>query len=191
MTCYRLFHRPSHSDHTSSSTIISPTMDKGAARSRKQAQKPQHVPSEPQSRPVTEAAPRPSSSSEPGPSRFKPKIIDNTDPSRFRPKAIRESAALIWLQEPFSLPPSPDILSKVTRVDLAGSNCTDISWLKGTKVTWLSLKGCKIEQGLEAVASLEELAGMTDLRMVLMTQYSTSPTLASTSFQLHGRLFLI
>lgn len=148
-------------------------MDRGAARSRKQerrglenANKPSEGPRA-QSRPppvAQEAQAGPSTSSsqtsrEPSTSRFKPRIIDNTDPARFLPKAIRDSAALIWSQGEFPLPPSPESLAKVTRVDLTGSNCTDVSWLKGTKVTWLNLRGCKIETGWDAVGSLKDLTG--------------------------------
>lgn len=92
-------------------------------------------------------------------SRFKPKVIDNTDPARFRPKAIRDSAALLWPQGAFEIPPSPDILSRVTRVDLSSSGCTDVSWLAGTRVTWLSVRGCKLSSGWGAVGSLSDLAG--------------------------------
>lgn len=102
---------------------------------------------------------QPVQSSQTPTSRFKPKVIDNTDPARFRPKAIRDSAALIWSQGEFPLPPSPNSLSNVTRVDLSGSPCVDISWLKDTKVTWLNLKSCQIKQGWDAVGSLKDLTG--------------------------------
>lgn len=36
---------------------------------------------------------------------------------------------------------------------------TDLTWLQGTGVTWLSLAGCPVEQGWEAVGSLKELSG--------------------------------
>jgi hypothetical protein len=135
-------------------------MDHGAARSRKQANLAKLDPSQttrkqpPKPRLPTSAPP-----AAPGPSRFKPKVIDNTDPARFRPKAIRDSVALIWSQGDFALPPPSETLSKITRVDLTGSPCTDISWLSGTNVTWLSLKGCKIEKGWDEVGALENLAG--------------------------------
>jgi hypothetical protein len=175
-------------------------MDKGAARSRKQAQRIQHQP-EPSSRShdadTSTTRDRPIRTSEPGPSRFRPKIIDNTDPSRFRPKAIRESAALVWAQQQFAIPPSPEALSKVTRVDLTGSDCTDISWLEGTKVTWLSLKGCKVQNGWDAVASLQELSGqsmtflITATRTQLILQCSTSLIPVSNSSHLHGRPYAV
>lgn len=148
-------------------------MDRGAARSRKQekrglenAIKPSESPRArarpPQDSQETQAGPSTSTTQTPREaptSRFKPRIIDNTDPARFRPKAIRDSAALIWSQAEFPLPPPTESLEKVTRVDLTGSDCTDVSWLKGTKVTWLNLKGCKIESGWDAVGSLKDLTG--------------------------------
>ena len=130
-------------------------MDHGAARSRKQANLAKLDPTKIIRKPVAKLQ-EPASS---GPSRFKPKVIDNTDPARFRPKAIRDSIALVWSQSTFPLPPPADILANVTRVDLTGSACTDITWLSGTKVTWLSLKGCKIEKGWDEVGSLANLAG--------------------------------
>jgi hypothetical protein len=138
-------------------------MDHGAARSRKQANlaklDPTTIVRKPPAKSQESASTLPTTSS--GPSRFKPKVIDNTDPARFRPKAIRDSVALVWSQNTFPLPPPADILANVTRVDLTGSDCTDVSWLSGTKVTWLSLKGCKIEKGWDAVGSLSNLAGMS------------------------------
>ena len=137
-------------------------MDHGAARSRKQANLAKLDPAQSAPKPRKEQPQKSSASTStaaPGPSRFKPKVIDNTDPARFRPKAIRDSVALIWSQGSFDLPPSSETISKVTRVDLTGSPCTDISWLAGTNVTWLSLKGCRIEKGWEEVGSLENLAG--------------------------------
>lgn len=151
-------------------------MDRGAARSRKkEMEKARSVdnPVDSRSRPIkrdrkdlpARAGPSTSSHRQPEPdtaaaaSRFRPKIIDNTDPARFRPKAIRDSAALIWSQGPFALPPSKESLANVTRVDLAGSECADVSWLQGTNVTWLNLKGCPIEKGWDAVGSLHDLAG--------------------------------
>ena len=137
-------------------------MDHGAARSRKQANLAKLAPNQVSRKLSTKTAQPDAASTStpaPGPSRFKPKVIDNTDPARFRPKAIRDSVALIWSQNSFSLPPPSETISKVTRVDLTGSSCTDISWLSGTNVTWLSLKGCKIEKGWDEVGSLENLAG--------------------------------
>ena len=80
------------------------------------------------------------------------------DPALYRPKAIRESTALVYSSSPFTLPPD---LSHVTRLDLEGSGVTDVSWLKGSKVTWLSLKGCQLEKGWDAVGSLDALSGQS------------------------------
>jgi len=137
-------------------------MDHGAARSRKQANVAKLNPiqlTRKTAPSTTEPTRAPPSTTASGPSRFKPKVIDNTDPARFRPKAIRDSVALIWAQGSFPLPPPSGTISRVTRVDLTGSPCTDISWLSGTNVTWLSLKGCKVETGWDEVGALENLAG--------------------------------
>lgn len=83
----------------------------------------------------------------------------NTDPANFQPKAIRTSAALIFSKDPFPIPPTKEVLQNVRRVDLEGSGVTDVGFLQGTGVTWLSLKGCKVTQGWEAVGGLSELAG--------------------------------
>lgn len=152
--------------------INSIIMDRGAARSRKQEERgleTASIPAEssrprprPQAQQEAQAGPSTSNtqpSREPSTSRFKPRIIDNTDPARFRPKAIRDSVALIWSQGEFPLPPPAESLAKVTRVDLTGSECTDVSWLKGTKVTWLNLKGCNIKSGWDAVGTLKDLTG--------------------------------
>ena len=74
-------------------------------------------------------------------------------------KAVRTSSALIYRSSPFSLPPSPTTLSGITRLDLAESGVEDISWLKGSQVTWLNLSGCRIKQGWDAVGSLQGLTG--------------------------------
>ncbi|WVQ86054.1 hypothetical protein IAT38_008222 [Cryptococcus sp. DSM 104549] len=143
-------------------------MDRGAARSRKRANKA--------SQPATVTAPAPSAAA-PGPSKdgdahdakAKPKgrperpkkperQEQSRDPSLYRPKAIRTSAALIYSQEAFPIPPPAEMLANVRRVDLGESGATDVSWLDGTGVTWLSLAGCKIEEGWEAVGSLQELS---------------------------------
>lgn len=161
--------------HCSTSTSLLADMDRGAARSRKQEERSLEgnptkqvggpsARTRPQISQEAQAQAGPSATKsdttrEPYTSRFKPKIIDNTDPARFRPKAIRDSAALIWSQGEFPLPPPNESLAKVTRVDLTGSDCTDVSWLKGTNVTWLSLKGCKIHSGWDAVGSLTDLTG--------------------------------
>ena len=46
----------------------------------------------------------------------------------------------------------------VRRVDLSGSGVTDVSWVTGG-VTWLSLAGCPVEKGWEAIGELKELSG--------------------------------
>jgi hypothetical protein len=79
---------------------------------------------------------------------------------RYKPKAIRTAAALIWSEGAFDLPPSEERMENVRRVDLSGSGVTDVSWIKGG-VTWLSLAGCPVEQGWEAVGELKELSGMS------------------------------
>lgn len=81
------------------------------------------------------------------------------DPNQYKPKAIRSARALIYSAEAFDVPPPPERLEGVTRVDLEGSGCTDVSWLRGTAVTWLSVKGCQVSAGWDAVASLEGLSG--------------------------------
>ena len=78
------------------------------------------------------------------------------DPTLYRPRAIRDSTALVYSSTPFATPPT---LQNVTRLDLEGSGVTDISWIKGSGVTWLSLKGCTIESGWDAVGSLDGLTG--------------------------------
>jgi len=93
------------------------------------------------------------------PPRKEKKPFDPSDKSQYRPKAIRSAHALIYSQEKFDLPPASERLAGVTRVDLEGSGCTDVSWLKDTAVTWLSLKGCPVTEGWDAVGGLEGLAG--------------------------------
>ncbi|ORX41130.1 hypothetical protein BD324DRAFT_43502 [Kockovaella imperatae] len=87
-------------------------------------------------------------------------VEQSRDPALYRPKAIRDATALVYSQDPFAFPP-PD-LSHVTRLDLEGSGVTDIEWLKGSRVTWLSLKGCQVERGWDAVGAL---GGLTVLNV--------------------------
>lgn len=141
-------------------------MDRGAARSRKRA-----VQIEMQSQGRTVTRPEPGPSRLPSsPRRWKPlpqaraRLQNETspvDPDQYKPKAIRTSVALIYNEAPFSIPPSSDLLAKVRRVDLAGSGCTDVSWLEGSGATWLSLAGCRVEKGWDAVGGLSELSGAT------------------------------
>ena len=146
-------------------------MDRGAARSRKRAiqldtplsssreRRSAPGPSQGQhdTRPVKQL-PRPGSSRQTRPSR-PDRRAQTDDVHQYRPKAIRTAAALIYNEAAFSVPPSRDVLANVRRVDLATSGCTDVSWLEGSSVTWLSLAGCKIEKGWEAVGRLKELSG--------------------------------
>lgn len=140
-------------------------MDRGAARSRKRAAQVD-IPSQ-----STAVAPLPSTLRNPVQSKskkplprpkvFRPRLKESTDdPNQYKPKAIRTASALIYIQSPFPLPPPRDLLKNVRRVDLAGSGCTDVSWLEGSGVTWLSLSACEIKEGWEAVGALEELSGM-------------------------------
>ncbi|OCF39822.1 hypothetical protein I317_06374 [Kwoniella heveanensis CBS 569] len=87
-----------------------------------------------------------------------PRHNPNNDPNQYKPKAIRTSAALIYSQSAFSIPPSSETLKTVRRVDLSGSGCTNVSWLLGTEVTWLSVAGCQIQDGWEAIGSLQNLS---------------------------------
>ena len=81
------------------------------------------------------------------------------DTNQYKPKAIRASAALIYNEKPFPIPPPPETLVGVRRLDLAGSGCRDVSWLRGLGLTWLSLAECEVELGWEAVGSLKDLSG--------------------------------
>ncbi|WWD08364.1 hypothetical protein V865_006476 [Kwoniella europaea PYCC6329] len=162
-------------------------MDRGAARSKKRALKAQVQAQAPtQSQPQAQAGPskpRPQGSQaelsgQPTLPKSNNKKRDrhlreeqSKDPSLYVPKAIRTSSALIYSKEPFDLPPSPERLANVTRIDLAGSGVKDVSWLKDAKgVSWLSLNGCQIERGWEQVGELDKLTvlningcGLSDL----------------------------
>ncbi|GFZ48197.1 hypothetical protein JCM24511_05945 [Saitozyma sp. JCM 24511] len=141
-------------------------MDRGAARSKKRSQQQERergaaggpTPT-PRPAPGSDRPTRPLPSSSSGPSKPRaPTRQPHPDPNQYKPKAIRTSAALIYSESPFPLPPTPDMLANVRRVDLAGSGVTDVSFLQDTGVTWLSLVGCPVEKGWKAVASLKELA---------------------------------
>ncbi|KAL7422715.1 hypothetical protein Q5752_002007 [Cryptotrichosporon argae] len=91
-------------------------------------------------------------------------------PDQYRPKAIRDAVALIYAQQAFAVPVPAEALRTVRRLDLEGSGVTDLSWVRGSGVTWLSVKGCRGITGWDAVASLDELSvlnisgcGLTDL----------------------------
>lgn len=145
-------------------------MDRGAARSRKRSQLAERAvqgqagPSSLQrndSRPEAKVHPnrRPEGNDKPKGRLQKERKPLLDEATRYKPKAIRSSAALIWSEAPFAIPPPKDVLEGVRRVDLSGSGVTDVSWLKGTGVTWLSLAGCEGVQGWEAVGTLTELSG--------------------------------
>lgn len=88
----------------------------------------------------------------------KVKEQEDRGPDQYKAKAIRTAHALVYSQTAFAIPPAPERLEGVTRVDLEGSGCTDVSWLPGS-VTWLNLKGCAVTEGWEVVAALEGLTG--------------------------------
>lgn len=137
------------------------TMDRGAARSKKRAEKEAKAaaassskldlllgnkPERPQKE-RKEKKPRP----------VKQNRVDPNDPNRFKAKAVRTAHALIYSQEQFVIPPPPERLEGVTRIDLEGSGCSDVSWLPAS-TTWLSLKNCPVTEGWDTVGGLENLA---------------------------------
>ncbi|KIR42365.1 hypothetical protein I307_00843 [Cryptococcus deuterogattii 99/473] len=132
-------------------------MDRGAARSRKRAQKDTKIPAAPsfasqdRSKPIVpdEKKPKKQKRSERG--------EQSKDPSLYKPKAVRTSAALIYSETPCTLPPPTEQLENVRRIDLSGSEAKDVSWLEGLPVTWLSLANCPIQHGWEAIGTLSEL----------------------------------
>jgi hypothetical protein len=145
-------------------------MDRGAARSRKRTDKEQKdaeraAEAEASAALLAKLADTEEKAAAKGkggkerPPRKEKKAFDPSDKSQYRAKAIRSSNALIYAQEQFALPPPAERLAGVTRVDLEGSGCADVSWLKDTAVTWLSLKGCPVTEGWDAVGGLEGLAG--------------------------------
>lgn len=106
----------------------------------------------------------------PRPERAKKPELDEA--VRYKPKAIRTSAALIWSEGAFEVPPKPERLEGVRRVDLSGSGITDVSWIKGG-VTWLSLAGCPVEKGWEAIGDLNELSGTSLLTLSILRDVLT------------------
>lgn len=90
--------------------------------------------------------------------RVKPKPEEDRGPDQYKAKAIRTAHALVYSQSAFAIPPPPERLEGVTRVDLEGSGCTDVSWLPGS-VTWLNLKGCPVTEGWDVVGGLDGLTG--------------------------------
>ena len=85
--------------------------------------------------------------------------------NQYKPKAIRNEAALIYSESPFPIPPPRDILAKARRIDLTGSECTDVTWLEGSPITWLNLAGCQIKYGWEIVGHLRQLSGTCFLEL--------------------------
>lgn len=88
----------------------------------------------------------------------KKKEQEDRGPDQYKAKAIRTAHALVYSQAPFAIPPPAERLEGVTRVDLEGSGCEDVSWLPAS-VTWLNLKGCAVTSGWDVVGSLEGLTG--------------------------------
>lgn len=160
-------------------------MDRGAARSRKREEKLLKQQEKAKIEAAAEAAPAESSRAVKGAGKGKRQNIKNganddeaadsgdesgkknvhadrrqdPNPELYKSKAIRTARALVYSQAAFELPVPAERLAGVTRVDLEGSGCTDVSWLAGSGVTWLSVKGCPIEKGWDAVGSLDALAG--------------------------------
>ncbi|KZP33505.1 RNI-like protein [Athelia psychrophila] len=131
-------------------------MDKGTTRSRtaRADQVAIALPS------AQEAPHKPTHASGPPPARFKPRQKPGPpdDPNQYKPKAIRTSVALIYKDAPFPIPPTAAMLANVRRVDLSGSGATDVRWLRGTALTWLSLAGCEVTEGWAEVGDLDMLS---------------------------------
>lgn len=140
-------------------------MDKGATRNRaaRADQVALVAPS------AQEAPRKPTHSSGPSSARFKPRQKPGPpdDPNQYKPKAIRTSVALIYKDAPFPIPPTAAMLGNVRRVDLSGSGATDVRWLHGTSLTWLSLAGCEVVEGWAEVGGMDMLSGELILEGVL------------------------
>jgi hypothetical protein len=148
-------------------------MDKGAARSRKRQEKITSV--DLPAKKLAGLSPKgtslaSSSSHPPGQTpaskafqaKHRPQAREpqSRDPSLYKAKAVRTSAALVYSEAAFPLPPPKDLLKGVRRVDLAGSGVTDVGWLKECEdVTWLNLAGCEGLKGWEGVGELKNLSG--------------------------------
>lgn len=137
-------------------------MDRGAARSRKRAQRPEtattkSVPAENNAQLAKLLEPKGKRDHTGRPPR-KQKEKPEAGPDQYKAKAIRTAHALVYAQGAFDLPPPPERLAGVTRVDLDGAECADISWLPAS-VTWLSVKGCQVTKGWDVVGGLEGLTG--------------------------------
>ncbi|CAK9786434.1 L domain-like protein [Cutaneotrichosporon oleaginosum] len=137
-------------------------MDRGAARSRKRSQKMDKAP---KADPVESNAQlakllQPTKGKDKGAGKGRPqrKQKERVDagPDQYKAKAIRTAHALVYAQSAFAIPPPPERLEGVTRIDLDGAECTDVSWIPPS-VTWLSVKGCAVTKGWEVVGALEGL----------------------------------
>lgn len=139
-------------------------MDRGAARSKKRAEKEAKAAAASSSKldlllgkPKRDGERPPKEKREKKPRPVKQNRVDPNDPNRFKAKAVRTAHALIFSQEQFAIPPPPERLEGVTRIDLEGSGCADVSWLPAS-TTWLSLKNCPVAEGWDTVGGLENLA---------------------------------
>ncbi|TXT03861.1 hypothetical protein VHUM_04284 [Vanrija humicola] len=139
-------------------------MDRGAARSRKRAEKatkaaaPAATPAPaPKQRDASNKSSKPKGKGKAAERKRKAEE-QSKDPANYTAKAIRSAKALVFSQEAFTIPPPAERLAGVTRVDLEGSGATDVSWLAGSSVTWLSLKGCEVVDGWDAVGGLADLS---------------------------------
>lgn len=139
-------------------------MDRGAARSKKRAEKEAKAAAAASSskldlllgnKPKGDRPQKERKEKKPRP--VKQNRVDPNDPNRFKAKAVRTAHALVYSQEQFAIPPPPERLEGVTRIDLEGSGCSDVSWLPAS-TTWLSLKNCPVTEGWDTVGGLENLA---------------------------------
>ncbi|BEJ11966.1 hypothetical protein CspHIS471_0204260 [Cutaneotrichosporon sp. HIS471] len=147
-------------------------MDRGAARSRKRTQKAED---KAKTTPVEDKTKLAKLLHKGKGKRERPprKQKEPAGPDQYKAKAIRTARALVYAQEAFEIPPPPERLVGVTRVDLDGAECTDISWLPAS-VTWLSVKACPVTEGWDVIGALE---GLTVLN-ISNCQLSALPPLA-------------
>lgn len=142
-------------------------MDRGAARSKKRAEKEAAAAASSSKLDLLMASDRKDRGDrgdrpqrerkERKPRPLKQNRVDPNDPNRFKAKAVRTAHALVFSQEAFAIPPPAERLAGVTRIDLEGSGCADVSWLPAS-TTWLSLKNCPVTAGWDTVGGLENLA---------------------------------
>ena len=151
-------------------------MDRGAARSRKRAEQLERAAlrakeEEAKARKAQKSGSKPSRPGKDKQDGGRPNMKSqkkaktpaepqSRDPELYKPKAIRSATALVWSNTPFPLdsPPSAESLANITRVDLGGSGITNVEFLRGSGVTWLSLVDCPI-QDWSPLGTLKELAG--------------------------------